>query len=56
MTISVRAAGAHEAPCLVTVIKAAFSVERLCIDGNRTTFDEIVNLRDTGVATVLGRP
>ena len=56
MTISLRIASAEDAPQLVALINAAFSVERFFVDGDRTTLEEVTRLFGTGIFLVFDRP
>ena len=56
MTISLRIASAHDAPQIVTLINAAFSVERFFVTGDRTTLEEVTRLLGTGTFLVVDGP
>ena len=56
MTISLRVASTQDAPQLVALINAAFSVERFFVDGDRTTLEQVTELFGTGTFLVVDRP
>ena len=56
ISIFVRTAAVQDAAQLVTLINAAFSVERFLVDGNRTNLEEVTRLLGTGTFLIVDRP
>jgi ribosomal protein S18 acetylase RimI-like enzyme len=54
--LAIRTAGAEDAAALVALINRAFAVEKVFVDGERTSLDEIAGYVRKGLFLVADRP